>query len=323
MYRTGLSSIRAIANAGRTALVLGTVAALSSSILPQRKPAVEPQTEKQLRIETTLVTLSVSVTDKSGKPVLGLRKDNFRIKENGVLQEISFFSDSETPASILFLFDVSGSMSGTKIIDAGNALHSFYKTSHPDDEYLGLAFNDEVRSAPVDGRDFGKIQAWLKSYKPDGNTALFDGVARAIKRIRRSIYPKRVIVVISDGDDNNSKIAFNDLRELVKESEAIVYAVSISRKTGGKFSKLGEARLEELAKLSGGWAVASDSDIQMDETFERLALEIRHRYSFAYSPRDWNGDGKWRNLKLELNAPPSKTKMRIRTRRGYFATAVP
>lgn len=272
-----------------------------------------------LKIETRIVNLVVTVSDKKGKPVLGLVKENFCVKDNKVAQDVSFFSDADTPVSVLLLFDISGSMSGTKISRAAEALDRFYKSSHDKDEYMAMTFNEKVEVSQFRGQDHSNIISWLKSRNPTGNTALYDAMTAGVRSMRSSLHPKKVMIVISDGEDNNSITTFREVRDLLRETDILVYAIVIGGNRAGKTAHVGRARLEELSKLTGGWASFPGSTAEMDQDFDKLALELRHQYSIAYSPVDFVPDGKWRDTRVEI---VGQEKMRVRTRRGYFASSV-
>lgn len=278
--------------------------------------------EKEFKIDVNLVNITVSVRDQNDKAVLGLAKEMFQVRENKVLQEISFFSDADLPASVLFLFDTSGSMDGAKIIKAKEAVERFIKTSHPEDEYFAMRFRSTATLIAKAGRDPEAILTQLQSVKASGNTALYDALLDGLQRVSSGIHRKKVIILISDGLDNSSRASFSDVREHFKETGVLLYWVGMGGQVAGKFGQVPQANLEELSKQSGGWTSFPQTRIEMDELSEKLALELRHQYSIAYSPKDFVADGKWRSLTISVVPPLGLKRVRVLARRGYFARPV-
>jgi Ca-activated chloride channel homolog len=117
-----------------------------------------------------------------------------------------------------------------------------------------------------------------------GNTAFYDGVYLAAERVQRGNYPKRVVLVISDGQDNNSRYTFNDLRKMLKESDVAIYSIGIEESGNGSLALEGSGILDEISGVSGGKAFFPSTNAEMDDIFEQIALELRHQYSIGYKP---------------------------------------
>lgn len=287
---------------------------------PQPTPPDEP--DAPLRIKTDLVTLTLTVTDSYGRYVSGLTKNAFKVTDNDKQQEITFFSDKDAPVSIGILFDVSGSMSSEKIRKARKALERFVATSHPSDEYFLIAFNSRAQLLMDRTRDGEAVLRKLTLVQPKDNTALYDAVYLGVERVTRGTHQKRALLVISDGQDNSSRYNFGEVRRLIKESDVVTYAVGIMDR-GDATSSLGmqgQAFLDELSSVTGGKSFYPQSDIEMDEIFERIALELRHQYSIGYVPNDFEPDGKWRKVKVSVKPPRGLPRLSVRTRDGYYAT---
>ncbi len=279
--------------------------------------------EKPLKIQTDLVTLTLTVADVWGRYVSNLTQKNFTIFENNVEQEISFFSDTDSPASIGVIFDVSGSMGGDKIKRSRKALERFILTSHPSDEYSLIAFSDKVQLLMDRTRDSNAVLDKLSNLRTKGNTALYDAVYLGTANVIRGAYQKRALLIISDGQDNSSRYNVREVRSLLKESDVIIYSVGINGEDAfSREGAQGQAYLRELSGVTGGQAFFPGSDVEMDEIFERIALELRHQYSIGYIPKDFNQDGKWRQLKAKVTPPRGMPRLTVRTRVGYYATPV-
>lgn len=292
---------------------------------PTPTPELPDDPNGPVRIKTDLVTLTLTVTDLYGRYVSGLGKNAFAITDNNQDQDITFFSDSDAPVSVGILFDVSGSMNGEKIQKARKALARFIATSHPSDEYFLIAFNDRAQLLMDRTRDGDAVLQKLSLVQPRSNTALYDAVYLGIERVTRGSHNKRAMLIISDGQDNSSRYNFGEVRRLLKESDVVAYSVGIVDK-GDAASALGmqgQAFLDEISSVSGGKAFYPQTDVEMDEIFERIALELRHQYSIGYIPKDFQPDGKWRKVKVKVKPPRGLPRLTVRGREGYFATPNP
>jgi Ca-activated chloride channel family protein len=269
-----------------------------------------------------LVTLTLTVTDLYGRFVSGLNKSAFTVFDNNQEQEITFFSDADAPASIGILFDVSDSMSGEKIGKARKALEKFINTSHPADEYFLIGFNSRAQLLLDRTRDGDAVLQKLTLVKPKDNTALYDACYLGVERVTRGTRQKKAMLIISDGQDNASRYNFGEVRRLLKESDVTVYAVGImdGRDAGSTMGMQGQAFLDELTSVTGGKAFYPQTDVELDEIFERLALELRHQYSIGFTPKDFTPDGKWHKTKVKVKPPRGISRLTVRTRDGYYAS---
>jgi Ca-activated chloride channel family protein len=287
---------------------------------PTSTPDDDP--DRPVRVKTDLVTLTLTITDLYGRYVSGLTKSAFTITDNNQEQEIQFFSDSDAPVSVGIIFDLSGSMSGDKILKAQKALSRFIATSHPSDEYFLIGFNDRAQLLLDRTRDGDAVLRKLTMVRPNKNTALYDAVYLGVERVTRGSHQKRALLIISDGQDNNSRYNFGEVRRMLKETDVVAYSVGIMNPADSA-STLGnqdEAFLEELSSITGGKAFFPQTDVEMDDMFERIALELRHQYSLGYTPKDFQPNGKWRKVKVKVKPPRGLPRLTVRTRDGYYAT---
>lgn len=301
--------------------------ATQTTATPAAPPSTTGQTvgDDPLILNTDLITLNVTVTDSYGRYVKGLDKGAFTILDDKSPQEISFFSDDDSPASVGVIFDVSGSMNGDKIARAREALSRFIQTSHDKDEYFLIGFNNRAQLLLDRTRDSEAVLNKLTFVQTHGQTALYDAAYLGVEKVSRGTHPKRAILLISDGQDNNSRYTFNELRRLLKESDVLIYAVGILG-GGDPSSSLGmggQAILDELASVSGGKAFFPNTSAEMNEIFERIALELRHQYSIGYRPSNFIGDGKWHRLKVKVTPPRGLPRLFVRNKEGYYATTNP
>ena len=285
-------------------------------------PPPDDDPSRPVSVKTDLVTLTLTVTDLYGRYVSGLTKNAFTIMDNGQEQEITFFGDSDAPVSVGILFDVSGSMNGEKIAKARTALSKFINSSHPSDEYFLIAFNSRAQLLMDRTRDGEAVLSKLTLVNPRQNTALYDAVYLGLDRVTRGSHQKKAMLIISDGQDNASRYNFGEVRRLMKESDVVTYAVGIldARDTASPLGMQGQAFLDELSSVTGGKSFYPNSDVEMDEIFERIALELRHQYSIGYTPADFQPDGKWRKVKVKVKPPRGLPRLTVRSREGYYAT---
>jgi hypothetical protein len=170
-------------------------------------------------VNTDLITLTVTVTDTYGRFVSGLDKKAFKIFDDKEEQQIEYFSDDDAPVSVGVVFDISGSMSGEKIRKAREALSRFIETSHDSDEYFLVAFNSRAQLLLDKTRDGDAVLNKLTFVQTRSNTALYDACYLGVEKVTRGTHAKRAILLISDGQDNDSRYTFSEVRRLLKESD--------------------------------------------------------------------------------------------------------
>ena len=231
---------------------------------PVETPPAEDQKEQKqgteisgpVIVNTDLITFTVTVTDTYGRYVSGLSKGAFAVFDNKKPQEITFFSDDDSPVSVGVIFDVSGSMSGDKVKRARDALSKFIQTSHDSDEYFLIAFNSRAQLLLDKTRDGDSVLNKLTFVETKNNTALYDACYLGVEKVQRGAHPKRALLLISDGQDNDSRYTFNELRKLLKESDVTLYGIGIlsGSDAGSSLGMEGQGILDELAGVSGGKA---------------------------------------------------------------------
>src|SRR5436190_4710001 len=297
---------------------------------PAPKPTTEPQkTGKELEgpviVNTDLVTFTVTVTDTYGRYVSGLNKNAFTVLDDKQPQDIAFFSDDDAPVSVGVIFDVSGSMSGDKIRRAREALSRFIQTSHNADEYFLIAFNSRAQLLLDKTRDGNAVLDKLTFVQTRNNTALYDACYLGVEKVQRGAHPKRALLLISDGQDNDSRYTFSEVRRLLKESDVVLYGIGIlsGSDAGSGLGMEGQGILDELANVSGGKAFFPRTAAEMDDIFEQIALELRHQYSIGYKPPNFVNDGKWHRIKVKVTPPRGLPRLFVRSKDGYYSLVAP
>lgn len=284
-----------------------------------------PVNDEQIIVNTDLINLTVTVTDQYGRYVSGLEKKAFTVFDGKEPQEITYFSDDDAPVSVGVIFDVSGSMSGDKIARARQALSRFIETSHDSDEYFLIAFNSRAQLVLDKTRDGKAVLDKLTYVETRSNTALYDATYLGVEKVQRGAHQKRALLLISDGQDNDSRYTFSEVRRLLKESDVVLYSIGIlgGSDPGSSLGLAGQSILDELSAVSGGKAFFPNSAPEMDEIFEKIALELRHQYSIGYRPNNFTNDGKWHKIKVKVTPPRGLPRLFVRSREGYYAVTNP
>jgi Ca-activated chloride channel family protein len=314
-----------------TAQPVSSPVASGAAVVPNGAPAAAANSsvasaagDDQLIVNSDLITLNVTLTDTYGRFVTGLTKEAFSVFDDKELQEITFFSDEDAPVSLGVIFDVSGSMAKDKIIKARDALKHFIETSHDGDEYFLIGFNQRSQVLLDRTRDSDALLTKLTYVQTKGQTALYDACYLGVEKVTRGTHPKRALLIISDGQDNSSRYTFSELRRILKETDVLIYAIGITDPGNPNgLDVVGQTILDELAGVSGGHAFFPDTAAEMNEIFERIAIELRHQYSIGYRPKNFVNNGKWHKLKVKVSPPRGLPRLFVRTKDGYFATTQP
>jgi VWFA-related protein len=265
-----------------------------------------------------IVQLHVNVFDGNSDAVPALPKESFLVFEDGRRQEIAHFNSEDVPVAVGLVIDNSSSMIARQRLVVAGAM-AFADSSHPEDELFTVHFNEHVRLGLPDTLAFTPsrplLRGVLASLRPGGKTALYDAVITALDHVERATHQKHVIVVLTDGDDNASRRGRDEMFARVKDSDAIVYAVSVNDpRRGGDGDP---SVLKRLAEIGGGLAYFPDSDQETVAAFTEIANNIRRGYSIGYVPTNTTRDGRWRSVKVMVRAPGKKLSARCRD--GYTA----
>ncbi len=291
---------------------------VKSPVEATQQPARPAQPDDSVRLNRDIVTVSVTVSDPYGRFVTGLDKTHFEIYDDKIKQDISFFSDDDAPITLGIVYDVSGSME-SKVSRSLHALRRFVETSHTDDEYFLVGFNQRAQLL----RDFTtsgeSVVNSLTLVETDGRTALYDAAYIGVEKARQGRHQKKALLIISDGQDNNSRYTFSELRDLVREADVQLYAIGIVDLIhDSELGAYGESVLEELSRSTGGRAFFPSSEEELVDVCTQIALELRHQYSIGYYPTTDIRDGRWHKLKVKVDPPPGLPRLAVRAKEGYF-----
>jgi VWFA-related protein len=271
---------------------------------------------------TTLVLIPVSVTDISNRFVLGLQKKDFRLFEDGVEQNVTHISGEDAPLSVGLVFDTSGSM-GDKQQISRQAVARFLKTMNIQDESLLVSFSDQAQLSLGFTAHPEEIEDKIGSLQPGGLTAMLDAVNLALHEMKKAKNPRKAIVVISDGGDNNSHYKPAQIEALVREADVQIYAMGVfdPLSSFGLAPELisGPRLLSEIATQTGGRAFAATAIGDLPSVAARIAVELRNQYVLGYYPKNQHHDGKYRNVQLKVSQPAGVSALKAHWRQGYYA----
>ena len=284
--------------------------------------AQEPSSSPSIRVETTLVLIPVTVTDPLNRFVLGLGKEDFRIFEDGKEQKIKQLSGEDAPLSVGLLVDTSGSM-GSKIDISRQAVSQFLKTMNAQDEASLIEFSDRAELMVPFTNSNDAIESKLTSVESQGLTALLDSVSVGLREMKHAKNPRKALLIISDGGDNNSRYTAAQIKDLVREADVQIYSLGVFEVF--PFAGLGSAEvsgprlLSELSQQTGGKAFAASNDRDLPSIASKIGIELRNQYVLAYTPENQERNGKFRQVEVKLKEPEGLPPLKARWRSGYYA----
>ena len=274
-----------------------------------------------IRSKVDLVLVPVTVTDPMNRLVTGLDKENFQVFEGKEQQDVRHFSSEDAPISLGVIFDMSGSMS-SKIERAREAVTEFFKTANPQDEFFLIAFADRPEEVSDFTQSVEDLQGKLVFTVPKGRTALLDAIYLGISKMRQAKYPKKALLVISDGGDNHSRYTEGEIKSLVKEADVMVYSIGIyDHYFQTEEERLGPALLSDVSELSGGRAFTIDNPNDLADVATKIGIELRNQYVLGYRPKNPGHDGKWHKIKVKLLPPKGLPPLHVYARTGYYASS--
>jgi Ca-activated chloride channel family protein len=271
--------------------------------------------------DTRLVVCHTTVVDKSGHFMTDLPESAFTVYENGVKQPIKSFKREDVPVSMGLIIDNSGSMRDKRPKVAAAAL-ALVKASNKDDEVFVVNFNDEAFLDLPHGKDFtnnvNEMEEALTRIDSRGGTAMRDAIRMSIDHVKEKGHrDKKVLVVVTDGNDNSSVISLENLVKASQQSEVLIYSVGLLSDEEHREAARAKRALQELATATGGEAFFPKELSETDRIAQQVARDIRSQYTIQYTPTNQSMDGTFRQIKITVNASGHPT---VRTRSGYYAT---
>jgi VWFA-related protein len=281
-------------------------------------PAAAQEEPTVFRSDSRLVVLHATVLDENGALITTLPQTAFKLFENGIEQNIKVFRREDAPVSIGLVIDDSGSMIPRREKVAAAGL-GFIRASHPENEVFVQHFNEKTYLDTDFTNDTAKLERGLTTFDSRGTTAMRDAVRLAITHLeKRGKEDKKILIVVSDGEDNTSHTTRDYVVKQAQQAGVIVYAVGLLAEVDDDRARAARQELESMTQATGGRAFFLNSVEEIGRTTAAIARDIRNQYTLAYTPTNEALDGTYRRLDLQVNADRPVT---VRTRAGYWAGA--
>jgi VWFA-related protein len=271
-----------------------------------------------ISVSVGMVVLNATVRNRNGVLVSGLSKGDFQVYEDGILQQVELFSHDDIPVTVGLVVDNSGSMR-PKRPEVISAALAFARSRNAEDQMFVVIFNENVSFGLPDDAPFTdketQLVAALSRITAEGQTALYDAVAAALEHLKKGDRDKKVLIVISDGGDNASKLRLEQIMTMARQSDAIIYTI-------GVFDENDPDRnpgvLKQLAHATGGEAFLPSTIGEISPICKGIARDIRNQYSLTYLPMNKKQDGTYRVITVNAKAR-NRGRLSVRTRAGYYA----
>jgi Ca-activated chloride channel homolog len=283
------------------------------SITPRAATRPQAVVNASIRVDSKLVLIPVTVTDAFGAPFQGLSRDNFRLYENGVEQQVKYFATDDAPVSMGIVFDASRSMEG-KLSHSRAAVSNFFSTTTAGDEFFLVEFNDRPRLLCGFTSDTGMIEKSLEGLTPRNWTALLDAVYMAIHQMKRAHNPRKALLILSDGGDNNSRYTETEIKSRVREADVCIYSIGL----GSGLLKHHVRVLKQLSEETGGEYRHAEKVSDLPDAIAKISRAIRNQYLLGFSSSNASNDGMYRKVQVTV-AQPGDHPVRASWRTGYYA----
>ena len=297
---------------------LGIAGSLQSSSAARANAGSRGQTA--IAVNTDLVLLPVKVTDAHGTFVSGLKRDNFRVYEDGQLQKLAVFDEEDTPVTVGLVVDHSRSMA-TKIPDVVAAVASFTHSSNQRDEMFVVDFNDDVSIELMKGKAFSndakELGEALTAVSARGRTALYDAVSEGLHHLQYGHLEKKALIIISDGGDNASHLKYSQVLAQARQSRALIYSIGLLSSDGDEENP---GLLQRLCKNTGGIAYFPRQGESVATVSAEIARDLREQYTLGYIPQNLKNAAVFRKIEVKVSAT-IHGKLRVRARQGYSPAA--
>jgi len=319
-----------------SSILFVTIALAGLGVLRAQQPQVPvppppPQQEGRLKVDVNLVVLHASVVDdRTGHVVTDLKREHFRVFEDRVEQKLDSFRREDVPITVGLIIDNSGSMR-EKRDRVNSAALTFVKTSNPQDEVFVVNFNDEYY-LDLDKdftNDLGELKDALERIDSRGSTAMYDAVIGSLDHLKKGKLDKKVLLVITDGLDNMSRVGGGDWKRGLQatmleaqKTEALIYTIGLLASERGRDKRQAKEVLTKMSEATGGLAFFPETLDEVEPICTQIANDIRNQYTLTYYPTNKTRDGSFRRVEVRLDNLPRQragSKLSVRTRTGYYA----
>lgn len=280
---------------------------------------------QRIRSGVELVSLNVTATDGQGKYATDLDEQEFEVYEDGAKQRLTFFSKTQQPISLALLLDTSASMEERMFV-AQEAAIGFAKQLRKEDQASVIDFDSQVRVLVPFTNDAAALEKAIRTTTPNGSTSLYNALYIALKELKKvrasstTDIRRQAIVLLSDGDDTSSLIDFEQVLDLAKRSEVVIYAIGLRQgEIARREFKEAEFVLKQLATETGGRAFNITDARELAKIYLSIWDELSSQYAIAYSSGNPKRDGAWRRIQVRLLRPNTTA----RTKQGYYGPVDP
>ncbi len=305
--------------------LVGACAALGAGIwAAEQKPVVQQPVQAdeptRIQVDVTRVNLLYTVTDRKGRFVTNLTKDDFEVVESKKPQSImEFNAESDLPLRLGVLIDTSNSIRERFKFEQDAAIEFLNNTIHANqDRAMLVSFDTKAELVSDLVSDTEKLATAIRSLRPGGGTSLYDAIFFACRDKLSQDQPKhkfrRAIVIVSDGDDNQSQYTRDQALEMAQKADVVLYAISTNI---SKIESDGDKVLRYFAAETGGKAFFPFKVEDLEQSFENIANELRHQYNIAYRPEPLKTDGLFHAVELRVK---SRKDLVVHVRKGYYAS---
>lgn len=281
----------------------------------RNRPAANPS---NIRINVDLALVPVTVLDLSGRTVTGLARENFRVFDDASPVPIVSFGRQDQPISVGLIYDCSSSMQ-TKFKTAREAPRALFQQLNPDDESFLITVSNKSYLRHGLTADFSEIENALLFTHPEGTTSLIDGIYLGLQEIKKSHNPRRALVVVSDGGDNDSRYSLRQLESIAEESDTQIFTMGLFQDPQSHEEEEGPHLLGSLTKRTGGITFAINNVNDLRQAMSKIGITLHNQYVLGYYPPDEVESGKYRKIRVQLLVPRGSPPLRIFARSGYYA----
>jgi Ca-activated chloride channel family protein len=290
------------------------------SVLPREPDRAAADNSVRISVDSNLVLVPVSVSDRWDRLVTGLGKESFRIYDDNIEQEIRHFASEDTPVSIALVFDASGSME-SKLDKAKAALVEFVRESNPEDEFLLIEVHDHPFLLVPFTSDAGEIQNRLPLLKSGGRTALLDAICIALDEMKHARHSRKAIFIISDGGDNASRYHEREVKRRIREADVQIYSIGILAPAAYRWNfpdeLSGPRLLSDIAGQTGGRFVEIGGLEELGPVAVKIGAALRNQYVLGYAPPARSLDGKAHRIIVRLEQADGADRWRATFRSSY------
>lgn len=282
--------------------------------------------QPSFRAGVELVSLNVTVTDPQNRYVTDLQQQDFNVFEDGVKQDVTFFTHTNLPIALALLLDTSASME-SKLPTAQEAAIGFAKRLREQDLAEVVDFDSRVTVLQPFTNNIADLETAIRKTTAGGSTSLYNAVYIALKDLKKAVAKnadeirRQAIIVLSDGEDTSSLLPFEEVLDLAKRSETAIFTIGLrTSELGGASRGFKEAEfvLRQLSQETGGRTFFPNQLTDLNGVYGQISDELSSQYTVGYTSRNQKRDGAWRRIVVRVNRP----NVTARTKQGYFGPAI-